>query len=67
MISAKKLIGILAQVDGDSEVSAYEGEDQGINIYDRKTKKNVWVRARHSEKEDDQTEWDEFEKKLGMK
>lgn len=64
MIKAKKLMEILAKVDGDCEVSAYEGEDVGMNIYDRKSKNNIWVRARHSDKEDEQIDLNDFNNSL---
>ena len=56
MIKAKNLIEILKTIDGEAEVTVYEGEDTGINIYDKKNKVRLWIRAKESEEEDEYVE-----------
>ena len=53
MITVKTLKKLLSEVPDDAEVSAYEGEDIGINIdYDDN---NWWIRANYGKPEETYT------------
>lgn len=53
MILAWKLKQILVLVPDDARISAYEGEDVGLNIK-MSPSKHLWIRARNTDKEDEQ-------------
>lgn len=55
MIKAKTLIALLQQCDPDSAVSAYEGEDVGLNITEP-TGAYRWIRATGNKHEDAYTD-----------
>ena len=58
MITVKNLIMMLQTLPEDATVSAYEGEDIGLNINISNDVGSTWITARPTETEDEQPEWD---------
>ncbi len=59
MITVKRLREILAQLPDDGACFAYEGEDTGLGIRYPDSGFS-WVRARDTEQEDEQKEWQKY-------